>query len=91
MNPPPSANCVNINAVQNVAITPVTLTPGGGCGGPYTFTATGLPNGITMSSSGTISGTPTRTGTYSFTVSVSDSATATQTAPKAFSIRISRR
>src|SRR5262249_39874358 len=40
---PPSANCTAIIAVQGVAITPVTLVGSGGTGGPYTFTATGLP------------------------------------------------
>jgi hypothetical protein len=46
----------------------------GGVGGPYTFSATGLPAGLTMSSAGTISGTPTATGTFSYTVTVKDSA-----------------
>ena len=54
-----SASCVVINAVQGVAITPVTMTGSGGAGGPYTFTATGLPPGLSISTSGTISGTPT--------------------------------
>jgi hypothetical protein len=70
---PPSANCVTINAVQNVAITPVTMVGSGGCGGSYTFTATGLPAGVSMSSSGTISGTPTVNGRFSYTVTVKDS------------------
>ncbi len=48
-----------INAMQGVAITPVTMTGSGGAGGPYTFTATGLPSGLSISSGGTISGTPT--------------------------------
>jgi len=70
--PPVSATCVVINAVQGEAITPVTLTGSGGAGGPYTFSATGLPPGLTMSSGGTISGTPTATGTYNYTVTVTD-------------------
>jgi len=70
---PPTANCVVINAVQNVPITPVTLTGSGGCGAPYTFSAaTGLPTGLTMSSTGTISGTPTVTGTFAYTFTVTD-------------------
>jgi len=72
--PPPSASCVTITAVQGVAITPVTLTGSGGTGGPYTFTATGLPTGLTISSSGTISGTPTVSGTFNYTVTIKDSA-----------------
>jgi len=68
-----TANCVAINnAVQNVAITPVTMVGSGGCGGPYTFSATGLPAGVTMSSSGTISGTPTVSGTFPYTVTITD-------------------
>jgi hypothetical protein len=74
VNAPPTANCVSITAVQGVAITPVTMVGSGGTGGPYTFTATGLPAGLTMSSSGTISGTPTVSGTFSYTVTVKDSA-----------------
>jgi hypothetical protein len=72
--PPVSATCVVINAVQGVPITPVTMVGSGGAGGPYTFTATGLPAGLTMSSSGTISGTPTVSGTFNYTVTVKDSA-----------------
>jgi hypothetical protein len=44
----------------------------GGVGGPYTFTATGLPSGVTMSTTGTISGTPTVSGTFNYTVTVKD-------------------
>jgi hypothetical protein len=78
--PPPTATCVSITAVQGVAITPVTMTGSGGAGGPYTFTATGLPAGLTISSSGTISGTPTASGTFSYTVTVKDQAGNTGTA-----------
>ena len=48
-------------------------SPGsGGAGGPYTFTATGLPAGLTISANGTISGTPTVSGTFNYTVTVTD-------------------
>jgi hypothetical protein len=40
---------------------------------PYTWTATGLPAGVTLSSTGTLSGTPTTVGTTSITVTVTDS------------------
>ena len=72
VNPPPTANCVTINAVQGVTITPVTMTASGGCGGPYTFTVTGLPTGLSMSASGTISGTPTVSGTFNYSVTITD-------------------
>src|SRR5205814_309701 len=65
--PPVSANCVVINALQGVAITPVTMTATGGTGTGYTFSATGLPNGLVMSAGGTISGTPTQSGTFIYT------------------------
>jgi hypothetical protein len=69
---PPSGSCVVINAVQGVAITPVTMVASGGVGGPYTFSATGLPAGLIMATNGTISGIPTVSGTFSYTVSVTD-------------------
>ena len=72
--PPITSNCVTINAQQGLAITPVTLTASGGNGGPYTFSASGLPAGLTISSSGTISGTPTVGGIFPYTVTITDSA-----------------
>ena len=45
-----------------------------------------LPAGISLSASGSLSGTPTAAGTYSFTAQVKDANT--QTANKAFSINI---
>jgi hypothetical protein len=47
---------------------------------PYTFAITSgsLPSGLTLNtSSGAITGTPTKTGTYSFTAKVTDSMTPT--------------
>jgi hypothetical protein len=43
---------------------------------PYTFSATGLPPGLSMSSGGTVSGTPTQAGTFMVVVMVTDSAPA---------------
>ena len=53
-----------------------TLTGGGGTG-PYTFSvaAGSLPGGFTLDSGGLLSGTTTASGTYSFTVQVTDTAT----------------
>jgi len=49
------------------------LTASGGTA-PYTFTQTGnLPDGLTLGSDGTISGTPIQTGSYNFTVTGTDS------------------
>ncbi|MCD6065665.1 MAG: hypothetical protein K0S33_491 [Bacteroidetes bacterium] len=49
------------------------LSQTGALGAPgYAVTAGALPPGLTLSASGTISGTPTATGTFNFTASVSD-------------------
>jgi uncharacterized protein (TIGR03437 family) len=39
---------------------------------PYAFVGTGIPAGLTLSSTGVLSGTPRAAGTYSFTVQVTD-------------------
>ena len=60
----------------------------------YTWSYSGaLPPGLTLASTGLISGTPTTTkpGTYSFTVTVIDSSATPQTASQALSIRISKK
>ncbi len=41
---------------------PVTLTAAGGTGGPYTWSATNLPAGLTLSAAGVLSGNPTTDG-----------------------------
>ena len=49
------------------------LSQTGALGAPnFAITAGALPPGLTLSSSGTISGTPTATGTFNFTVTVND-------------------
>jgi hypothetical protein len=44
---------------------------------PYTWTATGLPTGLSVSSSGLISGTPSAAGTFNVSVTAKDSTGAT--------------
>lgn len=57
----------------NVAYT-CTLAAIGGVA-PYTWTSSGtMPAGLTLSSTGVISGTPTTPGTFSFSITVTDSA-----------------
>ena len=58
---------------------------------PYTFSASGLPSGLTISSStGAITGTTTTVGTATVSVTVTDSTTPTaQTATSSLSITIS--
>ncbi len=54
--------------------TPVTFTAtGGSFSPPYTWSATGLPDGMNLSSDGTLSGTPTQSGNYVFTLTLTDS------------------
>jgi uncharacterized protein with beta-barrel porin domain len=59
------------------------ITPATGGSPPYTYAVTGgaLPNGITMDRGGALSGTPTDSGAFSFTVTATDSSgkTARQT------------
>ncbi|WP_198665920.1 MULTISPECIES: putative Ig domain-containing protein [unclassified Sphingomonas] len=53
-----------------------TLTASGGTPAyTYTVTAGALPAGVTLSSSGALSGTPVGSGTYTFTVTATDSTT----------------
>jgi len=54
----------------------LTLTASGGTP-PYTWSATGLPTGLSISSGGVISGTPSAAGTFSVTATVHDSASGT--------------
>ncbi|MBE7492088.1 MAG: putative Ig domain-containing protein [Planctomycetes bacterium] len=64
------------NATINVAYTPVTFTAGGGTA-PYSWGATGLPAGMTMTAGGVLQGTPTAAGNFNVQVTVTDSATPT--------------
>ena len=93
---------ITINLPAPPTITTSSPLPGGTVNQPYseTLTATGgtppfawtvsagsLPTNLTLSMSGTISGSPTNTGTSNFTVKVTDALS--QTATKAFSLTIS--
>ncbi len=57
---------------------------------PYSWSLTSgtLPSGISLQSSGSISGTTTKTGQYSFTVQVSDSSSPKQTASQPLSLAV---
>lgn len=59
-------------ATTDQAFTTTAPTATGGVA-PYTFSATGLPDGVSINSTtGVISGTPTRSGNYTVTVTVTD-------------------
>lgn len=62
-------------AIPSVAYTSTTITASGGAGTPYTWSATGLPSGLTINAStGAISGTTTaNSGSYTVVVTVADS------------------
>jgi uncharacterized protein (TIGR03437 family) len=66
-----------------------TLTAAGGVS-PYTWSLNSgtLPAGLTLSTSGVISGTPTTAGTSNFTIGVKDSASPANTASAALSINV---
>ena len=92
-----SSATANLSVVINAPLTvSTTALPGGTVGVPYTasMTATGgaggntwsvvsgaLPAGIGLGADGTLSGTPTASGTANFTVQVKDSSGATATKP----------
>jgi hypothetical protein len=60
------------NGTQGTAYSQALTTSGGAAPYTYAITAGALPSGLTLSSSGTISGTPTANGTYNFTVTATD-------------------
>ncbi len=64
-----------------------TAPPAGQVGVTWSVSSGSLPAGISLSADGTLSGTPTATGTSSFTVKVTDANS--QTATQATSITIS--
>ena len=62
------------DGTAGVAYGPVTFTAtGGSFQPPFTWSASGLPAGLTMSSGGVLSGTPTQSGTFDIVVTLTDS------------------
>ncbi|WIM95225.1 putative Ig domain-containing protein [Actinoplanes oblitus] len=72
----------NPGSQQVTVAKPATITPSAAGGtSPYTWTATGLPTGLSINTTtGVISGTPAAAGTSSVTVTVKDAAARTATA-----------
>jgi hypothetical protein len=62
------------NGTLNSAYGPVLINATGGYA-PYSFGATGLPAGMTLSSGGSLAGTPTAAGSFSASITVTDSET----------------
>ena len=74
MSAPCPALSVNAPALSGVAGTGLSdsVNGSGGCP-PYTFSKVSGPSWLSLSSSGTISGTPVSAGSFSYSVSVTDS------------------
>ncbi|WP_343907406.1 M4 family metallopeptidase [Nocardioides aquiterrae] len=80
------ANPGSKSGTVGTAISSFTVTASGGSS-PYTWSATGLPPGVTIgASTGTVSGTPTTAGTYTATVTAKDSTNATGSATFTFTV-----
>jgi predicted extracellular nuclease len=73
------------NATAGTAIAPLTLSASGGTA-PYTWTATGLPSGLAISTDGVVSGTPAEAGTSAVTVTATDSTGASGSASFTFQV-----
>ena len=65
------------------------VTASGGVG-TYTYdvTAGGLPTGLTLSTGGVLSGTPTASGTFNFTITATDQTTPAATGSQAYTLTI---
>jgi hypothetical protein len=62
------------NGVNGAAYPATTFTAtGGSFQPPFTWSATGLPSGLTLSIGGTLSGTPTQSGTFDIVIILTDS------------------
>lgn len=66
-----STSCVVLSATKDIPLVPVTMVATGGVA-PYLFSASGLPPGVTLGSTGLISGTPTASGTFPYLVTLFD-------------------
>src|SRR5215468_12258578 len=65
------------------------VPPNGGLGGPFTWTKSGaLPPGMSLSPDGRLSGTPLHPGTFSFTLTVTNSSSPHQVAMESVTLVI---
>lgn len=60
------------NGQQGQVYNALAVTANGGAG-PYTWSATGLPSGLSLSAAGIITGTPTQQGSFAVQLTVQDS------------------
>ncbi|HBY63886.1 MAG TPA: hypothetical protein DEH78_29015 [Solibacterales bacterium] len=71
--PPVSVDAITLPTATRTAAYNATFTATGGVP-PYTFTVSGgtLPNGLTLAPGGALTGTPTASGSFNFTVRATD-------------------
>ncbi len=67
---------------------PVNFTQSGSTGSTFTWGASGLPAGLSLNSSGVLSGTPTEVGTFNVTVTVTDNFGCTASRSATLNVRI---
>ena len=77
------------SALVNTAMTPVALTAKAGTA-PYSWSLVSgaMPTGVTISTGGLISGTPTVAGNFTFTIRATDSSATPVNADKQFYLRV---
>lgn len=81
------ASAIPPAATAGVAYPGFTFTVASGGTAPFTLSESGaLPPGLSLSTGGALSGTPTHVGSFPITVSVKDSSSPQQTASQAFTI-----
>jgi hypothetical protein len=87
--PPVSITTTSLSSATAGAAYSSTLTATGGTL-PYSWTLSSgsLPTGITVQSTGSISGTTSQSGTFSITVEVTDSSSPKQTSSKALTLTV---
>src|SRR5262249_45159781 len=104
MSSPPLATQIMIGNPGPLTVNPTPAPPAGLVGTPYepfSFSATGgylpltwsitagkLPPGLTLGNDGSLSGTPTSVGTFTFTVMVTDSAAKPVSSSLPFTINV---
>jgi hypothetical protein len=70
---PSTTNSTLLNGTNGLPYTATTFTATGGAfTPPFTWSATGLPAGLTVAPGGTLFGTPTQSGTFDFTLQLTD-------------------
>jgi hypothetical protein len=88
INPPLTIGPAGISHVQQWNLPQVTFFASGGLS-PYKYTVSGnLPPGLKISSNGSLAGVPTSTGTYTFSVGVTDSYVPVDTATTSVTLTV---